>query len=65
MADIYGGKAYMKLLDGSIKLGKWAPMLREAAQRGANSLKATHLLLMKNNPDYRDQIGSQMKGANP
>jgi len=40
-------------------LGKYAPVLEKAAQRGAQSLGLTHYLLMKNDPEYRKQIGQE------
>jgi len=37
-------------------LGKFGPVLEEAAKRGGQSLASTHYLLMSSNPDYRQQF---------
>jgi len=36
--------------------GKFAPVLQDAATRGATSLSATHFALYQNNPKYREMI---------
>jgi hypothetical protein len=63
--DKYGGAIYQKILDGTIKVGKFTGHLMEAMKRGQSSFVATHLIMMKIYPEYRDLIESQSKGDNP
>lgn len=63
--DRYGRKVGKEFLlrgmdvftpDRMQRLGKFAKPLQDAAGRGNNSLGATHFLLFKNNPEYRQKI---------
>ena len=40
------------------RLGKFAKPLQEAAQRGGNSLAATHYVLQQTNPEYRQLVNT-------
>lgn len=61
-----GANAVSKILKSAPQvLGKYAPILQEAAQRGTSQLMLTHQLLMKTKPDYVDtinQISGQQEG---
>lgn len=63
-ADKMGGQFYQKILDGTLKVGKFTAPLANAAKRGERSFNATHALLLKTSPEYRDLIESQTQGAN-
>lgn len=63
-ADKYAGKIFKSMLDGSIsadqafrqlgpKLGKYASVFEQAAQRGPQGVASTHFLLQQTEPDYR------------
>jgi len=43
-------------------LGKYAPALQKAAQRGGQALAVSNYVLMQNNPEYRDMIMKMGKG---
>lgn len=69
-ADRYAGDIVKKLLDGKIakdqafqlignKLGKYGPVLKQAAARGNNSLAATHFLLSQTDPGYRKALSKE------
>lgn len=36
--------------------GQWAPILKQAVQRGGNSLITTHYILQQQDPEYRKQL---------
>lgn len=68
-ADRYAGPIFKKFLDGQIagqdfvraygsRLGKYAPVLEQAANRGSQSLIATHFLLSQRDPTYRKTVKS-------
>ncbi len=42
--------------DNPQALGKWAPRLKEAADRSDTALNASHFVLMQTDPAYRDHI---------
>lgn len=70
--DKFGGQYAARILDafknyrkGNITLfleqvpqafGKWAPLLKQAAARGGNSLITTHYVLQQQDPEYRKQL---------
>lgn len=67
--DKYAGPIFKKFLDGQIasgdfvraygpRLGKYAPVLEQAANRGSQSLIATHFLLSQRDPNYRQTVKS-------
>ena len=46
------------------RLGKFAKPLQEAAQRGGNSLAATHFVLQQTNPEYRQLVNTSEDDRN-
>lgn len=44
------------------KLGKFAPVLQNAASRGAQSMAATHYILQSSNPEYQQMYAEATKG---
>jgi hypothetical protein len=54
--DKVGGRIWQAVLDGTLKVGPYAKVLEEAAKRGPAAVGVTHLMLMKNYPDYREAV---------
>lgn len=44
-----------KLLQAGPKMGKWAPVLANAAARNTGAMNARHYVLMQTDPDYRER----------
>lgn len=44
------------------KLGKFAPVLQNAASRGSQSVAATHYILQSSNPEYQEAYAEATKG---
>lgn len=65
--DAAGPKMTQKLLDTflAIKGSKYAPVLERAYQRGPDALTATHLILLRSDPDYRATFAQPEGGAQP
>jgi hypothetical protein len=43
-------------------LGKFAPVIQAAAQRGTQAIAATHFILQQSNPEYREKIKALQDG---
>ncbi len=74
LVDKYGIKtgekaiypAIEKIVESSPEsLGKYGPVLRNAAERGGASLGATHWVLQNSDPEYRQMLKSISEGTNP
>lgn len=56
-ATQWGAESLSKGLESIIpRMGKFAPVLQSAAQRGGNALAANHFVLQQNNPEYREML---------
>lgn len=53
---IKGGNIANRLAQAAPKMGKYAPLLQNAAKRGAHSMAVTHYLLNKSDPNYQAKI---------
>jgi hypothetical protein len=65
--DKNAGVVFQKMLDGRLaagdalsqvgqRLGPYAKVLADAAQRGPQAVTATHFLLSQRDPKYRDMV---------
>jgi hypothetical protein len=54
--DKVGGRVWQAVLDGTIKTGPWIKVLEDAAKRGPAAVGVTHMVLMKNSPEYRQAV---------
>ncbi len=61
-ADKYGGLIYKSILDGGLKLGKYTEALKRIYEkRGAASVAAAHVALMKSDAEYRKMVEQQQE----
>ncbi len=58
--DKVGGKVWQGILDGVIKVSPaYESVIRNAAKRGPEAARATHLFLLQKYPDYKKEVETQ------